>query len=183
MTEEFIYPADQFLLIGKIVKPHGIQGEVKIYSYSEQPENFLGYKHLVLVNEKGTLSSTLDIKKCRIHGKMAIVKIASVTNRNQAENLQGMGVLLDKDVLPQATEEEYYWYQLQGLTVKTMQGNLLGIVKHVFSNGAQDIMVIDDGNSEYMVPIHTAIIVEQNDKGIVINPPPGLLEIYSRDDI
>ncbi len=183
MTEEFIFPADQFLLIGKIVKPHGIQGEVKIYSYSEQPENLLSYKHLVLVDVKGTLSSTLEIQKCRIQGRKAIAKIASVTNRNQAENLQGMGVLLDKDFLPQASEEEYYWYQLKGLTVKTKQGNVLGIVKHVFSNGAQDIMVINDGTSEYMVPVHTDIIVEHNDKGIVINPPPGLLEINARDEI
>ncbi len=183
MAEDFTYPADRYLLIGKVVKPHGIRGELKIYPYSQQPESIQSYKHLVLVNTNGERSPSLKVTKCRLLGKLAIVAIETVTDRNHAEQLQGMGVLVQVHSLPEAKEDEFYWFQLQGLLVRTEQGRLLGRVKHIFSNGAQDIMVIGDAPHEYMVPILDTIIVKQNDEGIVINPPPGLLEMNSGDDM
>ncbi len=182
MAEEFIYPADRFLLLGKVIKPHGLRGELKIYPYSQQPENILDYKHCVLVNTKGELSPSLRLEKSRIQGKYAILTLGSVCNRDQAEELQGAGVLLDLQSLPEIGKDEYYWFQLHGLSVRTEQGEVLGKVKRIFSNGAQDIMVVGNDNHEYMIPILDSIILEQNEEGITISPPPGLLEMNSGVD-
>jgi 16S rRNA processing protein RimM len=177
MADEFVYPVDRYLLIGKIIKPHGIRGALKIYSYSEQPENMLRYKELVIVDKNGQRTNSLGVKKCCIQGKTAIVTLASIDNRNKAEELQGNGVLLDKKDLPKTRNDEFYWFQLHGLSVETKSGKQLGKVIRIFSNGAQDIMIIGNHHQEYMVPILKEIIVAQDQEKITIAPPPGLLEI------
>ena len=90
-----------------------------------------------------------------------------------------MGVLLDKEDLPKGNEGELYWYQFDGLPVKTRAGTLLGRVEKIFSNGAQDILVVRDGSQEYLIPILDSIIVSRTDEEIIVDPPPGLLEINS----
>lgn len=176
MAKEVIPPEERYLHLGKISKPHGIRGEVKIFSFSEQPENMLQYKTLVIVDKQGQ-QRRVSVSKCRIQGKTAVVKLKDIDNRNQAEELQGMEVLLDKQELPATGKREYYWFQLQGLTVETRQGEKLGKVTNIFSNGAQDILVIGDKHAEYLVPILQGIILSQDAEKIIIDPPPGLLEI------
>ncbi len=182
-ANDFVFPEDRYILIGKVVKPHGIRGELKIYSYAEQPENVLAYKQLVLVTSQGECSEAFTVKKCRVQGKMAVVSLESVSDRSHAEQLQGMGVLLEKDSLPPVGRGEYYWYEFLDLAVKTKEGCSLGIVKEIFSNGAQDVMVIGDDSQEYMIPIHETMILAHNDEGIIVNPPPGLLEINTGNEI
>ncbi len=181
MVDAFIFPAERFLLIGKIVKPHGVKGDLKIFLYSEQPENLQSYRQITLVDQDGGLSPSFKIRKCRPQGKMAIVSIASFTSRNQAEQLLGFGVLIEKTHLPKTNKDEYYWYQMEGLPVSTIDGRELGTISYIFSNGAQDIMVCNKGDQEFMIPIHDSIITEHNDEGVTINPPPGLLELHSGD--
>ena len=72
MSVDYQYPEKEYLLIGKVGKPHGLRGEVKLTCFSRQPENVLKYKHLVLVNPKGTLSPPFEIKKARVQGKNAV---------------------------------------------------------------------------------------------------------------
>ncbi len=147
--------------------------------YSGQPENVLSYSHLVLVSTAGRLSSSLRVNTCRLQRKSAIVGFESIIDRNGAEQLAGMGVLLDKEDLPKGNEGELYWYQFDGLPVKTRAGTLLGRVEKIFSNGAQDILVVRDGSQEYLIPILDSIIVSRTDEEIIVDPPPGLLEINS----
>ena len=93
-----------------------------------------------------------------------------------------MGILLDKEDLPKTDEGELYWYQLDGLPVKTVEGRSLGRVVKIFSNGAQDILVVRDGSQEYLIPILDDIIIRHTDEEVIVAPPPGLLEINSGID-
>ena len=61
----------------------------------------------------------------------------------------------------------------------TGDGRALGRVQKIFSNGAQDILVVGEGNQEYLIPILDSIIVRRTDTELIIDPPPGLLEINS----
>ena len=179
MTDTFTFPTDRYMLIGKVGKPHGLHGDIRLHLYSGQPENVLSYSRLVLVSATGRLSSSLRVITCRVQRKSAIVGLESIIDRNGAEQLVGMGVLLDKEDLPKGNEGELYWYQFDGLPVKTRAGRLLGRVKNIFSNGAQDILVVREGNQEYLIPILDSIIVRRTDEEIIVDPPPGLLEINS----
>jgi 16S rRNA processing protein RimM len=112
-----------------------------------------------------------------MQGKTAIVSLETIDERNGADRLKGMGVLVEKAELPKTDEDEFYYYQLVGLAVKTREGRDLGRVENIFSNGAQDILVIRGKDQEYLIPILQSIIVRRTDEDLIVAPPPGLLEI------
>lgn len=182
MQYHYLYPEDRYILIGTVAKAQGLRGEVSIYSLSGQPENLRDYSALTLVDKEGKLSPELKIQKFRVHKDRAVILFDRIADRTHAEKLVSMGVLLAKADLPQLADDEFYWYQLVGLAVRTVKGCQLGTLQSVFSNGAQDIMVIEGDDNEYLVPLTEDVIVEQNSEWLVIDPPPGLLEINIDDD-
>lgn len=182
MQQHYFYPEGRYILIGTVVKAQGLRGEVSIHALSGQPENLRNYLTLTLVDKHGKLSPRLNITGFRVQKGKAVILFDRVTDRTHAEQLTGMGVLLAKDDLPELTEDEFYWHDLTGLSVRTVEGRRLGTMQSVFSNGAQDVMVIVDEDGEYLVPLTHGLIVGQNNQELVIDPPPGLLEINSDDD-
>ena len=171
------YPKDKYLLVGKTTKPHGLRGEVKIYCYSGQPENFLEYKELTLCDLKGELTGPIAVTKSRVQGKTAVVKFASIGDRTAAESIEGYGVLLLKEHLPETAPGEYYWHQYEGKQLVEKDGTFIGTVKKIFNSGAQDILVVQTKNDEVLIPVIDNFIVEEDDARIVVELPPGLLEI------
>lgn len=179
MAEAFSFPTDRYVLIGTIGRPHGLGGEVKLHLYSGQPENLRSYKRLVLVAEGGTLSLPLRLASSRARGKAAIVGLETIHDRTDAEQLKGMGVLVEKNELPEIGKDEYYYWQFSGVTAKTVDGRLLGRVEDIFSNGAQDILVLRGTGQEYLIPILKSTVVSLTGDELIIAVPPGLLEINS----
>lgn len=182
MQHKYKFPEDSYILIGTIAKPQGLHGEVNIHAFSGQPENFKEYNTLYLVDDKGKISPKLAIKRFRVHKGKAVVLFDRVADRTHAEQLTGMGVLVAKKDLPELDEDEFYWHQLVGLQVHTVDGRNLGILSSIFSNGAQDVMVIQGDSDEYLVPLTDGIINKYDESTVVIDPPPGLLEINIGDD-
>lgn len=177
MAENYSYPAGEYVLLGKVAKAHGLRGEVKIFSFSGQPENFHGYKEIVLVDTSGKLSVPRAIENVRIQGRTAIAKLASVNSRERAEEIEGMGVLLAKNLLPETAEDEFYWYKYEGKLVLDLSGQVIGRVESLFSNGAQDVLVVKSGKEEILIPVTKSIIVRETAEGLIVNPPPGLLDL------
>ncbi len=177
MTEIFPYPTDKYVLLGKVTRAHGLRGEVKIFSFSGQPENFSGYKEIILIDAAGKLSAALTVEKFRIQGKTVIVVLASITSRELAEKIEGSGVLIAKNLLPETEVGEYYWYQYEGKLVVDQDGQTIGRVTSLFNNGAQDILVVQSGEKEILIPITKSILVKETEERLIINPPPGLLDL------
>jgi len=171
--------ADDLVVIGEIVKPHGIKGEIKVYSYSERPENFKHYKEIILQEPVGSRKRLYRVLKSREQGKLAILQLEGVASREAAENLQGSKVWLRKADFPQLDTDEYYWHQLKGLAVINESGRLLGKVSRLFSTPAHDIMIVTGAGHEYMIPVTGDIIrkIDEQEGIITISPPIGLLEI------
>jgi len=169
---------DDLVMIGKIVKPHGIRGEVKVYSFSEQPENFKHYKKVVLQETAGSGPEIYTVAKSREQGKLAILKLEGVSTREAAEALKGSTVWIEKAYFPKLGPDEYYWHQLKGLVVLTESGRDLGKVSKLFSTPAHDIMVVTGGGREYLIPATKEIINKIDDRSgrVIITPPPGLLD-------
>lgn len=182
MAVKFDFPEEQFILLGTVAKPHGLRGEIKLNCFSAGGETAIGHDRYVLVDGQGEISIPLAVEKCRLQGKTVVVKLEGIDNRNSAEALFGKGVLIYKSDLPTLAENEYYWYQFIGLEVKTEDDSSIGSVHAIFNNGAQDIMVIRNQQSELLIPIIEGVIKEHSEHGVVITPPPGLLELYNGDD-
>jgi 16S rRNA processing protein RimM len=171
--------ADDYELIGKVVKPHGIRGELKVYAFSESPDNFKLYKRLVLQKPGVDTIETYSLVKSRAQGKLAVVQLQGVDTRNKAEALQGSEIWLDRADLPGLKPGEYYWHQFVGLHVVPDTGKVLGTISGLFTTKAHDVMVIAGAKQEYMVPVKDEIIRQVDTKAgkIIIAPPPGLLEL------
>jgi 16S rRNA processing protein RimM len=170
---------EDIVLIGEIVKPHGIRGEVKAYLFSEQPGNIKKYERIVLQDSVSGGTETYKVVKSREQGKLAILQLEGVETREKAEALAGSMVQVYKADFPALNSDEYYWHQLEGLLVMTDTGLELGRVARLFNTTAHDIMVVVGAGDEIMIPVKGEIIREIDAQGgkIIISPPHGLLEI------
>lgn len=182
MAEEFSYPTDEYALIGKITKAHGIKGELKLIAFSGQTESITRHKAFILVSRQGKLTSSLNVIRSRAGNRSVIVQFEGISDRNDAEKLCGLGVLVHKEDLPVLDDNEFYLYELEGLQVLTEQNEVIGNVESFFSNGMQDILVVRNGKNEYLIPLIPGLIQERNESSMIIAPPPGLLDI-NRSDI
>lgn len=168
---------DRYLLIGKVVKAHGIKGEVKLHPYADDPANIVHYRELMLRGGPAGGGRAYDVHRCRPQGKLAIVALADIVDRDQAEELIGCEVWVDKEQLPELDDDEFYWHEFVGLTVVTEEGRELGSVSSLMSTGAHEVMVVTGRGREYLIPARPEFIVHRDAQRLVIAPPPGLLEI------
>jgi len=177
MTDGFPYPTDEYVLIGKIIKAHGIKGELKLIAFSGQQESITRHKALIPVSQQGQLTPALKIVRARSGNKNVIVQFSGISNRNDAEKLVGRGILVHKKDLPTLEDDEFYLYELEGLQVLTENRAIIGNVESFFNNGMQDIIVVKDGKKEFLIPLIPGLIRERNENCMIIAPPPGLLDI------
>lgn len=126
------------VLLGHIAGAHGIRGEVLVKSYTEAAEDIAAYGPLT--DERSGLE--LKLKVVRVTPKGVVARVAGVTDRNGAEALRGVRLLVDRDKLPEAPEEEYYHADLIGLRACDAAGAEIGRVVAVANYGAGDLLEI-----------------------------------------
>jgi len=182
MPYRYLFPEDSYLLLGVVVRAQGLRGEICVHTLSGEPESFGKYAAFTLVDKQGTLSPELRVKSFRVQKGKVILRLERIDDRTFAEKVVGMGVLIARSALPEPAANEFYWHELYDRPVRTVRGRQLGTIRHVFFNGAQDVMVIGDGEIEYLIPVHQGMIVEQHPTEIVIDPPPGLLDINAENE-
>lgn len=167
----------EFVLLGKVSKPHGIRGEVKIYPYSGQPENFLAYGKVFIDQNSNKELVPYAVESCRVQGKLALLKLVACSTRENAEKLVGREIWLRREDLPELDDTEYYWLDLEDKRVVTEDGRELGKVTAIFDTGAHDIITVSGNGHEYLIPVHESFVVRIDKNEIVLRLPPGLLDI------
>ncbi len=175
--DDYSFPTDKYVLIGKISKAHGLKGELKIIAFSGESLSITRHRKLVLISPQSQLSPVFNVLNTRAGNKEVITLLEGLTDRNQAEGFSGYGVLVEKTDLPDPGDNSFYLHELEGLQVRTEDGRVLGIVDGFFDNGSQDILVVKDTVDEFLIPLIPGMIVERNTEVLIIAPPPGLLEI------
>ncbi len=137
----------KLVVIGKITTVYGVKGWVKVHSYTEPMENFLGYKEFFI--KRNNQWEPLAIAKGKHHGKGLIALIGGVDDREQARLYCQCEVAVNVDQMPSLEEDDFYWHQLEGLKVYSSDGNqqqldkvLLGKVHHMMETGSNDVMVV-----------------------------------------
>ncbi len=104
-------------------------------------EGILEYDEWVL--RHGGVESRYRLSQGRRHGKGLVARLEGVDGRDQAETLAGAEILLPTAELPELSgDDEFYWYQLEGLSVVTTEGVALGRVEYLFETGANDVLVV-----------------------------------------
>lgn len=132
--------ADDLIVVGKIFSVHGVRGEVKVYSFTDPIENLLDYRNWTLKRE-GVVKQ-VELVSGRSNKKELVAKLKGLEDRDEARLLSGYEICISRSLLPDLTEDEYYWYQLVGLKVINQDEQLFGTVDHLLETGANDVMVV-----------------------------------------
>ena len=132
--------AEDLVVLGKITSVHGVRGEVKIYSFTDPIDNLLDYRHWTLKRD-GEVKQ-MELVNGRLQGKVLVAKLKGLDDREVARTYAGFDICVPREQLPDLEEGEFYWYQLVGLNVIDMQGQLLGRLDHLLETGANDVMVV-----------------------------------------
>lgn len=132
---------EDLINLGKVSSVYGIKGWVKVYSYTDPMDRILDYQNWML--ERNGKLETVKVDKGRSHGKGMVAHIVGYDDREQAALLQGAAIYVPREQLPKLDSDDFYWFQLVGLRVVTLDGHDLGVIQSMMSAGsANDVMVI-----------------------------------------
>ncbi|OBK43851.1 ribosome maturation factor RimM [Mycobacterium sp. 1081908.1] len=169
------------LTVGRVVKAHGIGGEVVVEIRTDDPAaRFAPGNTLRAKNSRTGEERTVVVDQAREHGGRLLVRLAGVEDRDAADALRGSLFVVDSDELPPIDEPDtYYDHQLEGLAVRTTAGLDVGVVAEVLHTAAGELLAVRRDSGEVLVPFVGAIVtsVSLDDGLIVIDPPDGLLEL------
>ena len=141
---------ERLVILGRVSGLYGVRGWVKIHSDTDPRENIVNYQPWYLHQGDGWQSFRLE--GGRRHGKTVVAKIQGLDDRDQAAALVGTEIAVRRSQLPEAEEPgEYYWADLEGLRVETLDGVDLGRVSRLFETGANDVLVVR-GERERLIP-------------------------------
>lgn len=157
------------IVIGKIVAPHGVRGDIRILPLTEKPEQFLELDYLLLADGR-----RLTLKHARFHKRMVLATVAEINSMNEAELLRGQEVLINSDDLPELEEGQFYVADLIGLPVYDEQGAQIGTFKDALTTGSNDVYVIAvPGAKDILLPALKIYVKEINlaEKRIVVTLP------------
>lgn len=151
------------IVLGRIVAPFGVQGWVRIHPFGDDPLSWRRMAHWWLSAEDGARDEywkPFRLRSCRAHGKSLVASFEEVPDRNAAEAIAGHFVGAPREALPEPAKDEYYWGDLVGLEVVNEAGEALGSVSGLLSTGAHDVLHVQDGDTERLIPFVAAYVLE-----------------------
>jgi 16S rRNA processing protein RimM len=138
------------ILLGRVHGAFGVRGELKLESFTEPRNAIFRYQPWVLRDAQGRERELSGVRG-RETAKGVVATFPDVDDRDMAEALRGTEVWVQRSALPPPEPGEYYWVDLEGLRVVNVEGIEFGRVSHLFSTGANDVLVVE-GERERMVP-------------------------------
>lgn len=141
---------DDYVIVGKVGAPYGVRGWVKIQSFTDPLENILHYQPWFFADKNNNLQE-IKIESRQVHGMALMAKFTDIDSPEEARLLTGKTIAILREQLPTLKKDEYYWSDLQGLTVVNKEGKILGTVTSLLETGSNDVLVVK-GEKEFAVP-------------------------------
>lgn len=151
------------VLMGRIVAPFGVKGWIKVQPFGDDPLSWSEMETWWLARSEDAPEADwqpMQLAECRAHGNALIARFEQVTERNGAEALKGLYIAAPRETLPETGEDEYYWSDLIGLEVHNQSGETLGTVQGLLSTGAHDVLQLNDGEQERLIPFVRAYVLD-----------------------
>jgi 16S rRNA processing protein RimM len=172
---------EDYLVVGRIGRPHGLKGEVSVEPRTDEPDRrfAVGARLDVERNRPGVPEqATFTVAGTRWHSGRLLVTFEEIADRNAAEAARGTLLVVPVDPAETPDDpEEFYDHQLVGLAVVTTAGEVVGEVAEIVHGSAQDLLVIKAGDREVLVPFVAALVPEVDlaARRVVVDDRPGLL--------
>ena len=167
------------ILLGKVLRPHGLEGSVRIWSHAESENSFLVAETVFLKTVSGDLRQYRVISVMPHKGKnLFLMKLEGLNSREAAEQYRGSEILCDREAF-QRGEDEYFWHELLGLEVYLETGEHIGNVSEIIPSGQYDIYVVRGGGKEVYLPATYETIqdIDLKNGKMIVTPAEGLLEL------
>lgn len=168
------------LVVGEIVRPHGVRGEVVVNVRTDEPQERFA-PGSVLITDPGATVASLTVETARPHQGRLIVTFEGIDDRDLAEALRRVQLCVDSAALPPPDDpDEFHDFQLVGLTAVDRAGAEIGEVVRIDHAPAADMLVLRrPGGRTSLVPFIAAMVPEVDLAGgrVVITPPEGLLDL------
>ena len=161
------------VVIGTVVAPFGIKGEVKVRIETDFPERFESLEE-VWVQPKTGSGRVMGIENVRFHQGVVLIKFEGCDDRNCSEELRDSELKIDSSELMELESDQFYVDDIIGLDVYTVDGEHLGQVSEVLKGAANDVYV----TPRAMIPAIKQVVreIDLSAGKMVIEPIPGLLE-------
>lgn len=166
-----------FVLIGKVTRPHGSRGMLRIFSYADSKSTFLKAGRVWLKLIDGTLQE-LKVEAITPHKNIYLLQLDGVHTRNEAEVYRNSGIYIPKETLTRE-DDEFFWYELMGIDVYMESGEYIGKISHILETPGNDVYSVKNGTNEILIPATHEVIKEINlpEKRMTIFPMEGLLDL------
>lgn len=167
-----------FLAIGRVIRPHGVRGDVTVDVYTHMPERFNWLEQLyVSRNVKAIDPDVVAIEGVRFHHGRVLLKLSGYDTREDAEGLRGIFLFVPEEEGIPLEEDEVFLFDLEGLDVYTDEDEYLGVLAEVLETGANDVFIVKGEGGEVLIPNTEEAIVEVDleAKRMIVHILPGLL--------
>ncbi len=138
---------------GKIVNTHGLKGEVKVYSYTDNEKKILKLKKVYIRGKE------YKVESMRLQKQMFLMKLQGVDDIDQTKNIMNEMCFREVEKNESNDDEGYFIKDLVGIEVVDLEGNIIGTLKEVFRTGANDVYeVVDENNKSIYLPAIKKVI-------------------------
>lgn len=138
------------VVMGRVTAPFGVKGWFKVYTLTGEPDNLCDYS-VWWLRRDGDWRETKVIA-AKVQGNTLVAQLDGIADREAAAQLRGYEIGVPRGQLPAAASGEYYWADLIGLRVINREQDELGRVARIVETGANDVLVVQDGRQEILIP-------------------------------
>lgn len=167
---------DELITVGKILKPFGVGGEVRVQSLTDVPGRLEGLDDVILETHSGELIST-KVSHVRVDKRSYLLKFSAFSTPEEARRFQHAWLKIPKQQMPPLPPGEHYQFELIGLTVEDKAGHRLGTLEEVLELPAQHVFVVRNGSEEMWIPATQKMVikVDLKDGVMVVESRYGLV--------
>ena len=169
---------DERVTIGKILRPRGVRGELKVLSLTDIPDRFESLNVVCAYAPKAE-PRQLEIEHVAYYKGFVYIRFKGYDSIEKAQELVGAALQVDRAESPELPEGLYYHFEIIGAEVFTDEERYLGKVVDILETGASDVYVVRDGKQEYLIPSHPEVVTEidRERRKIRVHPLEGLLDL------
>jgi len=167
--------AVRLVAIGKVVRAHGMRGHLKVVPFGETFED-LGAGEEVSARLPDGSIERLTTVEVRTQGKSVLFLSREARTAAEAQRLVGAEICVSESRLPPLAADEFYWHQLIGLEVVSVDGRRLGTIRQIIETGSNDVYVVREGQEEVLIPALVEVVREVNlERRLMVVDLPALV--------
>ena len=169
--------SSDLLLAGKVIRPHGLKGLLRIKSYAGSEASFLDEGTVFLKTVSGEIRK-FSVASVKPHKNIFLMDVEDLNSIDAAEKYRGADILIKNEDLTQE-EDAYFWYEILGLKVYLDTGECVGSISRIIPTGANDIYVVKKGEKEVYIPAVYEVIkkIDLENGNMTISPMEGMLDL------